>query len=78
MGRLNEVRPCPWCGKAPVIRKTRNAHNRKSFVVGCYNDVCEVGPETFLYPTQREAVDAWNRYGETLASLSKQKEEADG
>ncbi len=69
MNEMIEPRPCPWCGKAPVVRETRNARNRKSFVVGCCNDACEVAPETFLCPTRQEAVDTWNRYEETLAKL---------
>lgn len=72
-GRLTEelenefhIHPCKYCGEQPVLfsSKRPDGHLNGYFVACDELFVCSELPETKIYPTEQEAVDAWNR-GET-------------
>lgn len=53
---MNDLKPCPFCGSKPEIRRYGGKYSAE-----CPNDDCEVRPETFLKYSSDEAVKAWNR-----------------
>lgn len=52
----NELKPCPFCGKEPVIRKTD-----EYFVIECNNLKCPVFVAVRFRLTEKEAIKAWNK-----------------
>lgn len=54
---MAELKPCPFCGKAPVIMKTRDG----KFYVRCDNLACGVFPATMEWPIITDVIKAWNR-----------------
>lgn len=50
-----KLKKCPWCKAKPKIP------HMKMYQVGCFNPLCQVQPQTLLFPTKREAVKAWNK-----------------
>lgn len=56
--RASEVLfPCPFCGGEADLCRTQALRH---YGVMCAGDDCSVNPETRLYKTRTEAVDAWN------------------
>lgn len=54
---MNELKPCPFCGgKARLTYNTYGSH-----YVQCDNVSCDVKPVTWIYTTEEEAVEAWNK-----------------
>lgn len=51
-----EPLPCPFCGGVPEVHGIKV----NEFFVACPDENCPVNPETNVYPTTTEAVDAWN------------------
>lgn len=51
-----EPLPCPFCGGVPEVHGIKV----NEFFVACPDENCPVNPETNVYPTATEAVDAWN------------------
>lgn len=56
---MSELKPCPFCGEIPSLVKWGNEWD-----VECLSVVCAIVPETGLYLTQEEAIEAWNRRAE--------------
>lgn len=56
------LRPCPFCGHAPVLEEDGHGAYR----VGCEDAGCRVNPHTVDYVEPLRAVVAWNqRMGDT-------------
>ena len=54
------LKPCPFCGKEPVVDSQINEYGDLEFSVMCVNDSCFVEVQT-RYMSFRETVYAWNR-----------------
>lgn len=63
---MEEIKPCPWCGKIPKIYKNRNKFINSNpphevWFGKCINDSCKIRPYTLVYyKTEQEAIKAWN------------------
>ena len=56
---MSELKPCPWCGKQPIIQRKNN--QRKYRVICSYLD-CLVFPATnWKNDTAEDAIRVWNR-----------------
>jgi hypothetical protein len=59
-----ELKPCPFCGGAAAIGRTKKTLNLQ-YCVGCNNSRCIANrlrnPFVLHYLSQREAAEAWNR-----------------
>ena len=57
---MNELRPCPFCGRLPNIveRKTQKS---SFFCVECKNINCQILVSTLPCKTEETAIEAWNR-----------------
>ena len=57
--RMDELKPCPFCGSNAVINQKRNLY---TWIAECSNTNC---PASYMlgmdYDTKEEAVEAWNR-----------------
>lgn len=51
----SELKPCPFCGKTPVMDK-----GHSFFQVMCNNHDCWIMPRTDLYTKEETAIEAWN------------------
>ena len=55
---MSKLKRCPFCGG-----KARLTYNRYgSHYVQCDNVSCGIKPVTWIYTTEEEAVEAWNKY----------------
>lgn len=52
----NDLKPCPFCGGKPFIRKCQDVLNRKYYSVKC---TC--GVLIHFSKKRYEVIDAWNR-----------------
>lgn len=62
------LEPCPFCGGAATLQKSRAVESWGDWEAGCYNETCLVEPSTFSCGTDggRDAViRAWNRRAPT-------------
>lgn len=60
-----QLKPCPFCGGRATIEIVEDPCDcRLSMKVQCYGETgrarCETICETFMFATEREAIDAWN------------------
>lgn len=60
-----ELKPCPFCGKAAILEHERQcvgyADDFTGFSMHCSNPAC-IGRDMFtVYKTSYEAIEAWNR-----------------
>lgn len=55
---MNELKSCPFCGSEGVLHERPDG-----FYVDCSSrfGICTVMPATWIYKTEEEAIDAWNR-----------------
>jgi len=53
---MAELKPCPFCGETPVWVKYGN-----KWCLECHSPDCYIVPETGLYQTKEEAIEAWKR-----------------
>lgn len=63
---LNELQPCPFCGgEAELLTlPTRPSQERKPlYAVACFNQNCEMSPNTPPTEDKEDAIDLWNRRG---------------
>lgn len=51
---MEELKPCPFCGRKPDMQK---AINYKGVYVVCHS--CEI--RTFIFASERAAAERWNR-----------------
>ena len=56
--KANELKPCPWCGKLPIIEPWHGGGPHKR-MVSCDNDNCKVMPRV-SGETPSLAIKAWN------------------
>lgn len=54
-----KLRPCPYCGKTPIIRH-KGDYSINPYFVQCKNEDCQKKPEGWHCDTLKEAVDCWN------------------
>ena len=51
------LKPCPFCGGHAILERTGD----HEIIVGCADDFCEIYVVAGPYPTDADAVIAWNR-----------------
>ena len=68
---LPNIKPCPFCGGEDVSVDAGywDAHGARC-EIGCENPQCEVHPCSDLYPTEAEAIEAWNTRVETVTVVT--------
>lgn len=61
--RMDRLKPCPFCGKIPIMVRSGivDTQGRESYDIQCVNGECACMPVSWFYPTQEEAIEAWNR-----------------
>lgn len=57
---MAELKPCPFCGGEAKIRDYSTPDTDPEIDVFCTN----CGGQTFVYETEGEAIEAWNRRAE--------------
>lgn len=57
----HDLKPCPFCGSAPVVFCTGNAFPRKYYRVICKHNCCM---QSKLFSSEADAVMMWNRRAE--------------
>ena len=60
LDKMTELKKCPFCGSEARL----NTCSGKYFVECTHETWCEVLPKTWLYNTEKEAIEAWNRRAE--------------
>ncbi len=64
-----EAKPCPFCGKQPVLRKTKVRHCQlhgepyQDVYVACASSQCFIKPKTNEEVHKEHALEQWNRRG---------------
>jgi hypothetical protein len=55
---MNELKSCPFCGSRATLHERTDG-----FYVDCAmkRGFCSVMPSTWVYKTEEEAINAWNR-----------------
>ena len=57
---MEQLKPCPFCGSKARVNIFGNEYQ-----ISCDNCCCDVLPNTWLYFTEEEVIEAWNtRRGE--------------
>lgn len=64
---LPKLKPCPFCGSEDISVSAGywDCHGA-CYEVTCANPQCAVHPYSDLYPTEAEAIEAWNNRTETV------------
>ena len=64
---LPKLKPCPFCGSEDISVSAGywDCHGA-CYEVTCANPQCAVHPYSDLYPTEAEAIEAWNNRIETV------------
>lgn len=55
---IHDLKPCPFCGKIPELKKMRN-YGRNEWWVSCPGEYCI--EQKHWYATRTGAIKAWNR-----------------
>lgn len=55
---MAELKPCPFCGSKATLHERTDG-----FYVDCASQYrfCTVLPSTWIYKTEEDAIEAWNR-----------------
>jgi hypothetical protein len=53
---MSEIKPCPFCGKRGILRKTI----LKYYVVRCQNEKCNMIVQHHVGTMREEAIETWN------------------
>lgn len=67
---MNELKPCPFCGVEAEVVWLDSVYIH-GFVARCANAECIIVAETDIYPTEAEAVEAWNTRAERTCRIEK-------
>lgn len=55
---MPDMKPCPFCGKKPIMIDTGNHFPRTYYRLICPKNCCM---QSKLYDTKRKAITDWNR-----------------
>ena len=55
-----ELKPCPFCGGAAIMRENKNSYVPR-FYVRCGNNDCQMLCATCNRETEEEAAEVWNQ-----------------
>ena len=58
---MEELKPCPFCGKKAIITKLVMGDKEEYFGVACSGWSCPTSSIIPNYTTEDEAIEAWNR-----------------
>lgn len=58
--KKEELKPCPFCGGLAEAIQIRKG----VWYVACGNSDCPVNPDTNIFDTETDAIEAWNRRAE--------------
>ena len=59
---MNNLLPCPFCGKIPEIEELKYMDGRMDkYYVSCKNDKCACEPMTFAHKNKGVVTRAWNK-----------------
>ena len=60
---MEELKPCPFCGGKAVLKKVATGIGQDGYwyYVRCASINCTVHVSTCSRPTEKEAVEIWNR-----------------
>ena len=61
---MAELKPCPFCGKIPMLERFIDRFQRDKYDIECRCPYCEVQPMTPWYEEKNDAIEAWNRRAE--------------
>ena len=53
--------PCPFCGGEAFLTKYVSSNKEPDYYVECGTDGCPMCLGGLVYPTEDEAIKAWNR-----------------
>ena len=57
---MDKLKPCPFCGEIPTVKKVPDTDIRPWYVRCCNND-CEMWVATCNRDTKEEAIKTWNK-----------------
>lgn len=57
---MSELKPCPFCGKKPEIRRWLSSPTVASYTVECFDRQCNVQPRTDHRTKRPAAIRLWN------------------
>ena len=60
----DDLKPCPFCGKIPIIDKERSYT-----LVGCFREECTMGGAFFQEDSEADAMTAWNTRTDPSAEI---------
>ena len=63
--RMSELKPCPFCGGEAELVEHEVVGYQTDFYVECVTSECIMCMGGLCYPTENEAIEAWNRRAET-------------
>ena len=64
---IEEAKPCPFCGKQPVLRKTKTMYCQlhgepfQDVYVACASSQCLIKPKTTAKSNKKWVLEHWNR-----------------
>ena len=64
---MENLKPCPFCGKDAIIRELKLVIGDSTWVTGCQTDYCWGQFNKMGYPryySKEDAVKAWNKRNE--------------
>ena len=57
----NILKPCPWCGRAPILKHEKVGGDNFWSVECKNNDECPVNLVTRDFDSEEEAIETWNK-----------------
>ena len=67
---MDELKPCPFCGKQPhIFRGFMPSEDGTVYQLLCINPDCKNPSMTSFNPTKQMAIDEWNERGESMTDL---------
>ena len=59
--RPNKLKPCPFCGRVPLVEVSKDFWGTKYYRVACRHTGCGMKPITVWYAMREAALNDWNR-----------------